>query len=150
MDTEGKIRVVPEETDTLPSAACAVSGTNPASARPPCPMVDFVNLVSGKWAIPILYRLIMEGAPIRFMELQRAVAPITQKELTKQLRLFERRGLVERTIYAEVPPRVEYTATPLARSLRGTLDSLASWMTANSAVLQTVTMENDETHATAP
>lgn len=56
-----------------------------------CPMSEFVQLVSGKWAIPILYRLIMENAPVRFGVLQRAVLPITQKELTRQLRLFETR-----------------------------------------------------------
>ena len=93
-----------------------------------CPMVDFVNLISGKWAIPILYRLIVIDAPVRFSDLQRAVAPITQKELTKQLRLFEQRGLVHRTIYAEVPPRVEYEVTELGKTLRATLDSLAGWM----------------------
>lgn len=93
-----------------------------------CPMVDFVNLIAGKWAIPILYRLIVLNAPVRFSELQRAVAPITQKELTKQLRLFEQRGLVRRTVYAEVPPRVEYESTELGNSLRVTLDSLARWM----------------------
>lgn len=49
------------------------------TAGEPCPMVDFVNLVSGKWAIPILYRLIMIDGPVRFSELQRAVAPIAQK-----------------------------------------------------------------------
>ncbi|MNR29528.1 putative HTH-type transcriptional regulator YtcD [compost metagenome] len=65
---------------------------------------------------------------MRFSALQRAVAPITQKELTKQLRLFEQRGLVTRTVYAEVPPRVEYAVTPLGKSLRPTLDSLAGWM----------------------
>jgi DNA-binding HxlR family transcriptional regulator len=93
-----------------------------------CPMVDFVNLVSGKWAIPILYRLIVIDAPVRFSDLQRAVAPITQKELTRQLRLFEQRGLVRRTVYAEVPPRVEYEVTELGKTLRVTLDSLAGWM----------------------
>lgn len=93
-----------------------------------CPMVDFVNLISGKWAIPILYRLIVIDAPVRFSDLQRAVAPITQKELTRQLRLFELRGLVRRTVYAEVPPRVEYEVTELGKTLRTTLDSLAGWM----------------------
>jgi len=93
-----------------------------------CPMVDFVNLISGKWAIPILYRLIVIDAPVRFSDLQRAVAPITQKELTRQLRLFEQRGLVCRTAYAEVPPRVEYEVTELGKTLRATLDSLAGWM----------------------
>ncbi|MGK8678270.1 winged helix-turn-helix transcriptional regulator [Serratia marcescens] len=80
-----------------------------------CPMVDFVNLVSGKWAIPILYRLIMIDGPVRFSELQRAVAPIAQKELTRR-------------VFPEVPPRVEYQVTALGKSLRPTLDSLAEWM----------------------
>lgn len=102
----------------------------------PCPMVDFVNLVSGKWAIPILYRLIVTGTAIRFSDLQRAVVPITQKELTKQLRLFEQRGLVSRTVYAQVPPRVEYAATALALTLHPTLNSLAAWMKANAARLR--------------
>lgn len=62
-------------------------------------MTQFVSLISGKWAIPIIYRLIMLNTPVRFGELLRAAAPITQKELTKQLRLFEQRGLVSRTIF---------------------------------------------------
>ncbi|MBM1296071.1 helix-turn-helix transcriptional regulator [Serratia nematodiphila] len=98
------------------------------TAGEPCPMVDFVNLVSGKWAIPILYRLIMIDGPVRFSELQRAVAPIAQKELTRQLRLFEQRGLVTRQVFPEVPPRVEYQVTALGKSLRPTLDSLVEWM----------------------
>jgi len=91
-------------------------------------MVSFVNLVSGKWAIPILYRLIVIDGPVRFSVLQRAVHPITQKELTRQLRQFELRGLVVRHVFAEVPPRVEYQITALGKSLRPTLDSLAGWM----------------------
>ena len=98
-------------------------------------MVDFVNLISGKWAIPILYRLIVVGVPVRFSALQRAVAPITQKELTRQLRLFEQRGLVSRTVYAQVPPRVEYEITALGQTLRPTLDSLAGWMRGHGAGL---------------
>lgn len=93
-----------------------------------CPMVQFVELIAGKWAIPILYRLIVTAAPIRFGELQRAIIPITQKELTRQLRAFEQRGLVNRQVYAEVPPRVEYEITPLGKTLQPTLDSLAQWM----------------------
>lgn len=93
-----------------------------------CPMVDFVNIVSGKWAIPILYRLIIVNDVIRFGALQRAVAPITQKELTKQLKTFESLGLVHRTAYPEMPPRVEYQITDLGKTLKSTLDSLAQWM----------------------
>lgn len=110
-----------------------------------CPMLDFVNLIAGKWAIPILYRLILTNAPVRFKTLQRAVAPITQKELTRQLRQFEQRGLVTRTIYAEVPPRVEYQITPLGQSLQPALDSLAEWICAHRDQLaySLPTAEND-------
>lgn len=101
-----------------------------------CPMVSFVSLISGKWAIPILYRLIIIGEPVRFSDLQRAVHPITQKELTRQLRQFESRGLVTRQVFAEVPPRVEYQITELGKSLRPTLDSLADWMRENSGKLR--------------
>jgi len=110
--------------------------TNAVAQEPGCPMLDFVNLISGKWAIPILYRLIVLDVPVRFSELQRAVAPITQKELTRQLRLFEQRGLVTRTVYAQVPPRVEYQITALGKTLRETLDSLAQWMRSHGHELQ--------------
>ncbi|HGG0600700.1 TPA: winged helix-turn-helix transcriptional regulator [Enterobacter roggenkampii] len=93
-----------------------------------CPMTQFVNLISGKWAIPILYRLIVINAPVRFGDLLRAAAPITQKELTKQLRLFEQRGLVTRTVYPEIPPRVEYQITGLGLTLQDALSPLAAWM----------------------
>lgn len=101
-----------------------------------CPMVSFVSLIAGKWAIPILYRLILLNKPVRFSELLRAVEPITQKELTRQLRQFEARGLVTRKVFAEVPPRVEYQITELGKSLRPTLDSLADWMRINAAALK--------------
>jgi DNA-binding HxlR family transcriptional regulator len=91
-------------------------------------MVEFVNLISGKWAIPVLYRLIVEDRPVRFGALQRAAEPVTQKELTRHLRLFEQQGLVTRTVYPEMPPRVEYEITDLGRTLKPTLDSLAVWM----------------------
>ncbi|MFY0581548.1 winged helix-turn-helix transcriptional regulator [Cystobacter fuscus] len=77
---------------------------------------------------PLLYRLIINDGPIRFRELQRAARPITQKELTKQLRLLETRGLVHRTVYPEMPPHVEYEATHVARQLLGSLESIAAWM----------------------
>ena len=93
-----------------------------------CPMIQFMNLISGKWAIPILYRLILINAPVRFNELQRALSPITQKELTRHLRLFEQKGLIKRVIYAEVPPRVEYEITPFGKTLHTPLSSLVEWV----------------------
>lgn len=98
------------------------------NAHEPCPMTSFVGLVSGKWAIPIIYRLIVLNTPVRFGELLRAAAPITQKELTKQLRLFEQRGLVSRQVFPEIPPRVEYQITELGLTLHGALSPLADWM----------------------
>lgn len=106
------------------------------SAAESCPMTQFVNLISGKWAIPILYRLIVLNAPVRFGDLLRAAAPITQKELTKQLRLFEQRGLVTRTIYPEIPPRVEYQITGLGLTLQSALSPLADWMRENGHRLE--------------
>lgn len=109
--------------------------TLPAAGQS-CPMVSFVHLISGKWAIPILYRLMVIDEPVRFSDLQRAVHPITQKELTRQLRQFEARSLVTRQVFAQVPPRVEYQITELGKSLRPTLDSLADWMRANGENLK--------------
>lgn len=112
------------------SKPVVVAADQQPDARPAyqCPMVRFVDLVAGKWAVPVLYRLIVEDRPMRFSELQRAIAPITQKELTRHLRAFERNGLVTRQIHAEVPPRVEYRATELGRTLRDPLAGLAGWV----------------------
>lgn len=125
MSSQAVTKTGPKTTSKTAAAMLAPPGDEP------CPMVQFVGLVSGKWAIPILYRLIVTDAPIRFNNLQRAVAPITQKELTRQLRLFEKNGLVRRKIFAEVPPRVEYRVTPLGKSLQPPLDALADWMRAH-------------------
>lgn len=92
-----------------------------------CPMTQFVNLISGKWAIPVLYRLIMLNAPVG-LAICCAPLPHHAKELTKQLRLFEQRGLVSRTIYPEIPPRVEYQITALGLTLQSALSPLADWM----------------------
>lgn len=118
------------------TAAASHLPSRDVDAASGCPMSAFVQLVSGKWAIPILYRLIMENAPVRFGVLQRAVLPITQKELTRQLRLFETRHLVRRTVHPEVPPRVEYEITELGRSLAPTLHSLADWMRTHGDALK--------------
>ncbi|MES2530561.1 MAG: helix-turn-helix domain-containing protein [Pseudomonadota bacterium] len=101
-----------------------------------CPVGHFVGLISGKWAIPVLYRLIAVDAPIRFNALQRALAPVTQKELTRQLRHLAQRGLVAREVHAEVPPRVEYRITPLGRTLWPALASLADWVRTHEGDLQ--------------
>jgi len=92
-----------------------------------CPMVRLLDTLSGKWSFPILYALIQTRDPVRFRELQRRVGRITQKELTKHLRSFETLGLVTRTIFPEVPPRVEYAISDYGRTLRAPLSALARW-----------------------
>lgn len=96
---------------------------------PTCPMVQLLGTLAGKWAFPILYRLILLERPVRFGELQRSITSITQKELTKHLRQFEALGLLTRTVYAEVPPRVEYRITDYGKTLEQPLSELARWST---------------------
>jgi len=91
-----------------------------------CPMPDIAQLIGGKWKLIILQILIFQGMQ-RFNELRRQIDRITQTMLTNQLRALERDGLVERKIYAEVPPRVEYTATPRALTLEKTFLAMHEW-----------------------
>jgi DNA-binding HxlR family transcriptional regulator len=86
-----------------------------------------MELIAHKWTIHILFALHEAGGPARFRELQRRVAPITQKELTKRLRYLERSGLVSRRVYAAVPPRVEYQLTELGSTLIPALTGLHEW-----------------------
>jgi DNA-binding HxlR family transcriptional regulator len=92
-----------------------------------CPSGAVFDLVAHKWTVSIIHRLDQAGGPIRFRELQRQVGPITQKELTKRLREMERSGLVTRTVFAEVPPRVEYRLTELGATLLPALAPLDAW-----------------------
>ena len=92
-----------------------------------CPIGKLIELLSGRWAFPVLYQLLQAEGPIRFGQLQRSVGRVTQKELTKTLRVFEERGLVHRRVFPEVPPRVEYRLTPLGASLGEPLCGLARW-----------------------
>lgn len=100
-------------------------------SRPGCPMTWLIGVLAGKWVFPVLYQLYMADGPVRFAALQRTIGRITQKELTKTLRALELEGFVTRTVYAEVPPRVEYAVAELAESLRGPILALGDWATAH-------------------
>lgn len=100
--------------------------TIPLDAHPVCPAEQALDLVSSKWTARIVFRLHQTGV-LRFRELQRAIGAITQKELTKQLRRLERFGVVDREVFAEVPPRVEYRLTKLGATLVEPLTALSSW-----------------------
>src|SRR5438105_10648472 len=97
---------------------------NALSAR--CPARDVLGHVADKWTVLVLVILI-EGTA-RFNELRRRIDGVTQKMLTKTLRELEENGFVSRRIYAEVPPRVEYTLTPLGHSLVKVLDTVKDWV----------------------
>lgn len=92
---------------------------------PPCPVETTLTLIGDKWKVLIL-RDLMPGKK-RFGELKKSIGHVTQKVLTQQLRDMEEKGLLTRTVYAEVPPRVEYELTELGRSLKPVLDSLWVW-----------------------
>jgi len=92
----------------------------------PCPIGPVADVIFGRWTAPVLWVLNHHGR-LRFTELQRMVPAITPKVLTARLRQLERDGLVERTYHAEMPPRVEYTTTALARSLTPVFDTLSNW-----------------------
>src|SRR5260370_23548506 len=90
-----------------------------------CPTQATIAAIGGRWKIIILWHLY--GGKLRFSELRRNVPGISQKMLTEQLRELEGHGLVTRTVYAEVPSRVEYAATPLGESLRPVITAIGNW-----------------------
>ena len=92
---------------------------------PPPEIKAALKVLSGKWTLMILCQLSKRVA--RFNELKRTIPGITQHMLTTSLRALEANGLVQRTIYAEVPPRVEYRMTPHGRSLKPVIEALAHW-----------------------
>ena len=92
---------------------------------PACPVETTLTLIGDKWKVLIL-RDLMPGTK-RFGELKKSVGNVSQKVLTVQLRAMEESGLVNRKVYAEVPPRVEYSLTELGKSLKPILDSMRAW-----------------------
>lgn len=96
-----------------------------AKVLPACPVETTLTLISDKWKVLIL-RDLLPGTK-RFGELKKSVGTMSQKVLTAQLRQMEDSGLLVRTVYPEVPPRVEYTLTELGYSLEPILDAMRTW-----------------------
>ncbi|MCH3951326.1 MAG: helix-turn-helix transcriptional regulator [Acidaminococcus sp.] len=97
----------------------------PVKQLPPCPVETTLMLIENKWKVLIL-RDLMPGKK-RFGELKKSIGHVSQKVLTAQLRDMEAKGLVDRRIYAEIPPRVEYSLTSLGKSLKPILDAMRVW-----------------------
>ena len=92
---------------------------------PDCPVATTVNLIGSKWKLLILRNLLVR--PWRFNELQKSLDGISQKVLTDSLRSMESDGIITRTVYPEVPPRVEYALSELGESMRSIINSMESW-----------------------
>ncbi len=101
--------------ELLPPEACHV-----------CPVEFAVNMIGGKWKILIVYHL-LRNETVRFNELQRSLGSVTHRTLTRQLRELEADGLIQRRVYAEVPPKVEYSLTEKGHSLTAILLQLQNW-----------------------
>ena len=99
---------------------------------PACPVETTLTLIGDKWKVLIL-RDLLTGTK-RFGELKKSVGNVSQKVLTAQLRDMEEKGLITRTVYAEVPPRVEYSLTELGQSLKPILDAMQAWGTEYKAM----------------
>lgn len=99
---------------------------------PGCPVRNILARLCDKWALLVLYILDRSGKEsMRFMELKQQMPDISQRMLTMTLRTLEEDGYVTRTIFSEIPPRVEYALTERARSLKPVLDSLLQWSVDN-------------------
>lgn len=90
-----------------------------------CPYVTAQKILTGKWTLLILHHLSVKT--MRFNELQRELANLTQTTLTKQLRMMEENGLIDRTVYNQIPPKVEYSLSELGSHFMPVLDSLEVW-----------------------
>ena len=92
---------------------------------PDCPVATTVSLVGSKWKLLIMRNLLVR--PWRFNELQKSLDGISQKVLTDSLRSMEADGIITRTVYPEVPPRVEYALSELGESMRPIIKSMEAW-----------------------
>jgi DNA-binding HxlR family transcriptional regulator len=93
---------------------------------PGCAVEAAISLIDGKWKCVVLWHLFSEGT-LRFNDLRRRMPRVTQRMLTNQLRELEQDGLIHREVYAQVPPRVEYSLTGMGRGLEPILRALKGW-----------------------
>ena len=93
---------------------------------PECPVATTVRLIGNKWKLLLIRNLLYDGKQ-RFSDFLKSVPSISKKVLTDNLRALEEDGLIEREVFAEVPPRVEYSLSPVGMSLKPVLDAMMEW-----------------------
>jgi DNA-binding HxlR family transcriptional regulator len=108
-----------------------------------CPTRAVLELIASKWTMLVLVAL-ENGRPMRFAELRRRLDGVTPKVLTQTLRALEREGLLNRTPYPTIPPRVEYQLTDLGRELGALLQTITDWSQTNITAIQSAREEFDE------
>ncbi|MEU1400965.1 helix-turn-helix domain-containing protein [Streptomyces sp. NPDC005728] len=113
-----------------------------------CPVREVLDRVAGKWSVQIL--VAAAQGPIRFTELERGIEGISRRMLTLTLRNLERDGLVTRTVYPTVPPKVEYGLTPVAHELHETLQRLTDWAEHNRVYIAEARAAYDAEHRPEP
>lgn len=93
---------------------------------PECPVATTVRLIGNKWKLLMIRNLVFDGTQ-RFTDFLRTIPSLSKKVLTDNLRALEEDGLIEREVFAEVPPRVEYSLSPLGKSLKPILEAMSDW-----------------------
>ncbi|MFF9315017.1 winged helix-turn-helix transcriptional regulator [Streptomyces sp. NPDC014748] len=121
------------------------SRTDSQIDNPACPVTEVLDRVAGKWAIGIL--VAAAKGPVRFSELERSIEGVSRRMLTLNLRKLEREGLLKRTVYPTVPPKVEYECTEMALELHDTLLSLVDWATRHSHDIARAHADYDAAHS---
>lgn len=111
-----------------------------------CPVREVLDRVAGKWSILIV--IAAARGPVRFTALERSIDGISRRMLTLTLRNLERDGLVTRTVYATVPPKVEYTLTPIAQELHRSLIGLTDWASRHRAAITAARRAYDDRQET--
>ncbi|MGS0686213.1 winged helix-turn-helix transcriptional regulator [Nakamurella sp. GG22] len=112
-----------------------------------CPIQDVIARIGDKWSVMIVVQL--QQGPLRFSALLRSTTGISRRMLTRTLRLLERDGLVERTVFPTKPPSVEYSLTDLGHGLVGPLDAVSHWALAHRLDVQQARERFDRAEATA-
>lgn len=126
-----------------PAAPAAPKTRGRAESKTGCPVESALAVIGGRWKGVVLYWL--TKGTLRFGELRRLLPNCTQRMLTLQLRELEQEGLVKRTVFAEVPPRVEYELTHVGRTLIAPLDALDAWAREHLPVIEQARVTYDGT-----
>jgi len=109
----------------MPSKEKIIKETSLTCSNTSCPVSRCMRVIGGKWKIIILYAI--QNGTNRFGALQKTISTISKQMLTTQLRELEKDGIIHREIFPEIPPRVEYTITPLGKTLFPIIEAMDTW-----------------------